>query len=204
MKSIKQALVATVFSVAAAAAAAQDGQFFLNGGLGQSNYSVSGWGGGHRDNTDTQGALRFGYFWHAGAFDYGVETGYADLGQITQNGSYSYLTLNGGSPQINYRQSLSATGGLLGGNLKYNFDSSWYVSARGGLFQAWTTGTVDAVGYAGVRSSQTDTRGYVGVGAGYNLSRSWSLGVGYDYYDLGGRYSNTHVNAYSGTAEYRF
>lgn len=204
MKSIKLALVAAVLSVASAAAAAQDGQFFVNGSLGRSNYSASGWGGGHRDNTDTQGALRFGYLWHAGALDYGVETGYADLGEMTQHGSYSYLAPNGGSTQVNYRQSLSAKGWLLGGNLKYNFGSSWYVSARGGWFRAKTTGTVDAVGYGAGRSSQTDTRGYVGVGAGYNLSKAWSVGVGYDYYDLGGRYSDAHVNAYSATAEFRF
>ena len=204
MKSIKLALAATVLSAASATAAAQDGQFFVNGSLGQSNYSVSGSSGGHRDSTDTQGALRFGYLWHAGALDYGVETGYADLGELTQHGSYSYVTANGGTAQSNYRQSLSAKGWLLGGNLRYNFGSSWYLSARGGLFRAKTTGTASGDGFGGVRSSQTDNRGYVGVGAGYNLSKSWSLGVGYDYYGLGSRYSDAHVNAYSATAEFRF
>lgn len=204
MKCFKLAAAAVVFTVIPVLAQAQDGQFFVNGSAGQSNYSVSGWSGGHRDNTDTQGALRFGYLWHAGALDYGVETGYARLGEVTQHGSYSYLDPNGSPAQFNYRQSLSTKGWLLGGNLKYNFGSSWYLSARGGWFRAKTTGTVDSAGFSGARYSQTDTRGYVGLGAGYNFSKSWSVGVGYDYYDLGGRYSDAHVNAYSATAEFRF
>ncbi|MHA6204357.1 outer membrane protein [Dyella soli] len=200
MKKPKTIVVAVtlVISSASAMAMAQDGQFFINGNLGQSNFSNSLTGGW--DKTDTQGALRLGYAWH-GVWDYGIEAGYADLGQASQRGSYSYTDLNGKTQQAAYQGSFSARGWLLGGNLKYNFNPSWYLSARGGWFQPRTTSKYSSSGIA-LRQSQNITQDYFGLGAGYNVSRSWSLGIGYDYYDLGRDFG--HVNAYSATAEFRF
>jgi opacity protein-like surface antigen len=198
MKRLKIVVAAAILVISSAPAMAQDGQFFINGNLGQSNFSnifAGSW-----DKTDTQGALRLGYAWN-GVWGYGVEAGYADLGQASQHGSYSYTDLNGKTQQAGYQNSFSAHGWLLGGNLKYNFNSSWYLSGRGGWFQPRTTIKSSSSGIE-LQHSQNSTQGYFGLGVGYNISRSWSLGVGYDYYDLGRDYG--HVNAYSGTAEFRF
>jgi len=200
MKSVSVAVLATVFGTAACSVMAQDGQFFLNGNVGQSNFSAPSWGATHKDNSDTYGALRFGYVWQ-GKFDYGVEAGYADLGQMVRSGSYAYTGLNGETAQAGYRETGSTRGWLLGGNLKYHFDSPWYLSARGGWFVARTTFKFGPHGELG-SSSETNSRPYFGLGAGYDLTRSFSVGAGYDYYNLGDTFG--HVNAYSVSAEFRF
>ncbi len=200
MKSIKLAAAAVVFTIVPAMAAAQDGRFFVNGNLGLSDFSAPRWGADHRDNTDTYGALRFGYVWR-GALDYGLEAGYADLGQMGLSGSYDYIDSNGQSAHAQYSETLSAKGWLLGANLKYHLDSAWYLSARGGLFQAKTTVKFGPGGMLG-RSSQSNSQGYVGLGIGYDLNQSWGIGVGYDYYNLGS--GSGHVNTYSANAEFRF
>lgn len=200
MRNLGVAMLAIFFSTAACNALAQDGQFFVNGNVGQSNFSAPSFGATHKDNSDTYGALRFGYAWQ-GKFDYGVEAGYADLGQMVRSGTYTFTGMNGEPAQAGYRQTGSARGWLLGGNLKYHFDSPWYLSARGGWFVARTNSKFGSNGELG-SSSQTNSRPYFGLGAGYDLTRSFSVGAGYDYYNLGDSFG--HVNAYSVSAEFRF
>jgi len=186
------------FALASASVMAQDGYFFVNGNLGHSAYSahyLNGW-----DQVATQGALRLGYAWQ-GPVDVGVEAGYADLGRVTRHGAYEYLDHNGDNQYGSYRNALSARGWLLGGNVKYNFDSAWYLSARAGFFEP-TIDTKVSSDSANFRSSSTSTRGYAGVGGGYNFSPSWGLGVSYDYYNLG--HTVGSANTFSVTAEMRF
>lgn len=205
------ATAAIAFATISTSAAAVDGQFFVAGSLGQSNFNNSYIG--NQDKTDTQGALRLGYAWQSGSLEYGVETGYADLGKTSATGSYTNL-IRGILliERVDYRNQFSVKGGILGGNLKYNL-GSWYLSGHAGWFRAKVDSEYDATltpiynplastGYSHTRGSSTSTNEYVGVGAGYNFSKSWSVGVGYDYYDFGSDYG--HVNAYSATAEFRF
>lgn len=192
-------------------AAAVDGQFFVAGSLGQSSFNNAYIG--NQDKSDTQGALRLGYVWHSGPLEYGVEAGYADLGKTSASGSYTGLVRGVLLiERVDYRDQFSGKGGILGGNLKYNI-GSWYVSGHAGWFRAKVDSEFDttytpinhplaSTTYFHSRGSDTSTNGYVGVEAGYNFSKSWSVGVGYDYYDLGSDYG--HVNAYSATAEFRF
>jgi len=208
------AAAAIAFATISTSAVAADGQFFVAGSLGQSNFNSSfADSTGSHDRTDTQGALRLGYAWHSGSLDYGVEAGYADLGKTSAGGSYTGL-IRGVLliERVDYRNQFSAKGGILGGNLKYNI-GSWYLSGHAGWFRAKVGSEYNAsytpinnptasTTYSRIRGSSTSTNEYVGVGAGYNISKSWSIGVGYDYYDLGSDYG--HVNAYSATAEFRF
>jgi opacity protein-like surface antigen len=212
------AAAAIAFATISTSAVAADGQFFVAGSLGQSNFNSSfADSTGSHDRTDTQGALRLGYAWHSGSLDYGVEAGYADLGKTSTQGSYVAL-IRGLLlvERVDYRDQFSAKGGMVGGNLKYSF-RSWYVSGHAGWFNSKVASENNQIftpvyfpantfpsntRYSHVRDSVTSTNEYVGVGAGYNVSRSWSIGVGYDYYDLGSDYG--HVNAYSATAEFRF
>ena len=212
MKTIGSAAAAAMaLAIISTSAVAMDGRFFVDGSVGQSNFNTSYIG--NQDKTDTQGALRLGYSWRSGPLDYGVEAGYADLGKTSVSGSYTGLVRGVLLiERVDYRNQFSAKGGILGGNLKYNI-GSWYVSGHAGWFRAKVDSQFDATytpinnplastSYSHIRGSSTSTNQYVGVGAGYNVSRSWSVGVGYDYYDFGSDYG--HVNAYSATAEFRF
>lgn len=196
---------------------ADNGQFFVNGNVGQTDYRQSSpyaIGDGttpHNDKTDTGGALRFGYVWHS-TIDYGVEVGYADLGQA-QLKSYNF---------INDSTTIKSRGPLFGGNLKYNFDS-WYVSAHAGWYRSRIeTGKSQTPGVCPLghlcpdiliastkqASTTTGTGEYLGLGAGYNFTPHFSLGLSYDNYHSRPAYSheNNDFNTamYSVTAEYRF
>ncbi|WP_157971446.1 outer membrane protein [Dyella sp. C9] len=201
MKKLTSAAALAVFLLGSGAAVAQDGQFFVNGSVGQSRFTSPSWGASTSDKTDTQGSLRLGYLWRSGGFQFGPEVGYVDLGQLDYRGTYSAIGGNGQGVQTPFRDTLSAKGWLWGGTVKYNFETPWYISARAGWFQAKVTDKYEADGTRW-RSSGDSTQWYAGLGVGYNFSRSWSLGVGYDYYRLG-RYTDG-VNTYSVTAEFRF
>lgn len=212
MKKFGSAAAAVIaFATISTSAAAVGGQFFVAGSLGQSNFNNSYIG--NQDKTDTQGALRLGYAWRSGPLDYGMEAGYADLGKTSASRSYTGLVRGVLLiERVDYRNQFSVKGGILGGNLKYNI-GSWYVSGHAGWFRAKVDSEYDAT-YTPINNplasttnshiggTSTSTNEYVGVGAGYNISKSWSVGLGYDYYDFGSDYG--HVNAYSATAEFRF
>lgn len=212
--------MAAMLSVASTACFADDGNFFVNGDVGQAHYriassttydSFNGPGRNSVDKKDTAGALRFGYRWH-GVVDYGVEAGYVDLGQA-QVKSYSYN---------NQTSDIKTRGWLLGGNLKYNINDAWYVSARGGWFRSRNEDKVKvSQGECSVicplrpsgeyRVSSTGTGEYLGVGAGYNFSPNFSLGLSYDNYhghpdgyDAYGNKQGANIALYSVSAEYRF
>jgi opacity protein-like surface antigen len=220
---------------------ADGGGFFVNADAGQASYHVASpsnsplylFGpfigsqngfGNSLNKSDAAGALRFGYRWHS-VVDYGVELGYTDLGRV--NSTFE-------NQQVwRYQNNLSDRGWLLGGNLKYDINSNWYVSARGGWYrpQLQGSGTASSFSPCGqyvcpltapnqlvsawlLRNqygySQTVTGEYFGAGAGFNFSSSFSLGLSYDYY-RSGRINNApnivsgvNVSVLSVSAEYRF
>ena len=95
-------------------AANSTGNFFINAGIGQSQYHVGHTDGlGYKlDEKDTAGALRFGYAWHvAPTFDLGVEGGYVDLGKLVA--SYHYENA-AGDYVVDEHADLNATGWLAG------------------------------------------------------------------------------------------
>lgn len=198
---------------------ADEGNFFISGDVGNANYHIDSANGtplhvfGNRLNkSDTAGALRFGYRWH-NVVDYGLEAGYVDLGQV----SATYYP-----PYTNrYQTDLKDRGWMLGGNLKYNINDNWYMSARGGWFHAQVDnrGTVDLfphclpgavcplyVGGTQYQYFQDGNGEYFGVGGGFNISSNFSLGLGYDYYrsDRLGNGVAVNIGLYSLAAEYRF
>jgi OOP family OmpA-OmpF porin len=216
----KHAFAAALFGVVASGSAmAQGGQFFVDGGIGRSSYSLST-GQYDNDKTDWATSIRAGYMWH-GFVDYGVELGYADLGQeVDRNVQFH----NSGSDYVRY--STATNGWLFGGRLEYLLGQSWFVMARGGWFRPrvieegadWTltrggpVHTVPASGYSHYQDSvDTGTQTYFGVGVGYCLTPDWRVGLNYDYYDLGSLFSipgyrqpSSHVKTYSASVQYRF
>jgi OmpA-OmpF porin, OOP family len=234
MKTLIVTVLTVVLGSISTTCLADGGNFFINADAGEANYHVNSpasvaptpFGasylsgplfpvGSQLNNSHAAGALRFGYRWH-GAVDYGVEAGYADLGQVNSTFDNNPWTNQG---------DLKDRGWLLGGNLKYNINNNWYVSARGGWFRPQISGSetstfqrciptpgvlcpsvLPAVTFYQYQYSQTVSGEYFGVGAGFNFSSDFSLGLSYDYY-RSNRLSNdfkADVGLYSLSAEYRF
>lgn len=196
------AAAAIAFAMISTSAVAMDGQFFVNASVGQSNFNSRYFnyvnGDAHSSvpfglpqvdsTTDTAGALRLGYLWH-GSVDFGVEAGYADLGEMTGQGVAHFVSEQTAHvAPFPYTVSLASRGWLLGGTAKYNM-GSWYLSARGGFFRARLTGkenfTEQQLSSYSHSITETTNRFYAGLGVGYHLSRSWSVGLNYDFFDLG-------------------
>jgi len=208
-----------MLSIASTTSFADDGNFFVNGDVGQAHYRVASsstydffYGSYHDsvDKKDTAGALRFGYRWHS-VVDYGVEAGYVDLGQ-TKTKTYSpYGT------DYDRKEDQKTRGWLVGGNLKYNIADKWYVSARGGWFrsrnevEAQGSNAPLLPGFFHYSISSTGTGEYLGLGAGYNILPNLSVGLSYDNYHARTNSSSniaiadsTNIALYSVSAEYRF
>lgn len=198
---------------------AGDGIFFIGTDVGRANYHINSADdtplnvfGNRLNKGEVGGALRFGYRWH-GIVDYGLETGYVDLGQV----SATYYP-----PYANkYQADLKERGWMLGGNLRYNISGNWYGLVHGGWFRAQVNnrGTEDLSphcspgvvcplygGSMQYKSFQSGNGEYVGVGGGFNFSSNFSLGLAYDYYHSNRLSNGTAINAglYSLSAEYRF
>jgi len=190
--------VAAVLLAAAstAAMAADDGAFFINGNLGQSRYRDSGF----NDKTDTAGAVRLGYDWNAGAFSFGAEGGYVDLGKASGLGYVSYAGTYGGT----YGISAKTSGWLLGGNFKYRFGNNMYLSSRAGWFRSTFDTNVSGLG----SQSYAGNGGYVGLGLGYDFNRNFGIGASYDRYHgratIYGEKVGENIDMFSAFAEFRF
>lgn len=216
MKIITSSVLVGALALAATSvcAASENGNFFINAGVGQSQYHVGRTDGlGYKlDEKDTAGALRFGYAWHVGsAFDLGVEGGYVDLGKLVA--SYHYASTSG-DYVVDEHADLGATAWLAGVNGKFNFADNWYVSARAGWLRSKADATYrySETGYGSAYASG-DASGdgwYGGVGVGYDFTPDFSLGLNYDNYHAKAKIDSalgtlrSNIGAYMFTAEYRF
>jgi len=216
----KHAFAAALFGVVASGSAmAQGGQFFVDGGIGRASHDF--WETqNYNDKTDWATSIRAGYLWHS-FVDYGVEFGYADLGQAVDR--YDFVHNFGFARK---RDSTAANGWLLGGRLEYTVGRSWYLLARGGWFRPRVTQETASwyaedpppffhptFGYAHDQNSfSTGTHGYYGLGVGYSISEQWRVGLNYDHYDLGSVYTyysshsvpSSYVKTYSASVQYGF
>jgi OOP family OmpA-OmpF porin len=211
MNKLLTAAVAVVLGAASAASFADSGNFFVNGNAGQANWrddgaarSLSAQPGVtnvNQDNNGLAGALRVGYRWHS-VVDYGVELGYAYLGENTVRVSTS-------DASGNLKQ--KSRGYLMGGNLNWNITDSWYVSGRAGWYRGRNVlqGRVySAEGRsAGTLDTYTATGEYMGLGVGYNINPQFSVGLNFDHFRLpasGGEGPSTKVNMSTVGGEFRF
>jgi OOP family OmpA-OmpF porin len=219
------AVALTIASTVSFGADAITGSFFVNGNIGQSTYHVRPDGyerATSRDRSDTATSVRFGYVWHS-TVDFGVEGGYVDLGEAFDKYRL-FVTPHGPNGQnifSNVDNRLKVKGFLLGVNGKYRFAGNWFVSAHGGWFrsrnifegrkdydQIWGR---DAFIYS---KKDNGSSWYGGIGAGYDLTPNFSLGVTYDNYHVKSKYmwyyasdfrsESSNVSMYSAFAEYRF
>ncbi|GLQ95796.1 outer membrane beta-barrel protein [Dyella mobilis] len=182
MRKLVTLAVALTLGTASAAAFA-DGNVFVNANAGYSDYNFNRSDYSepgvftHLRKRDPAGALRVGYRWRS-VVDYGVEAGYGYLGQ----GELKTLSPDGESTRSKQKN----RGFLLGGNLNYNITDQWYVSARAGWFRGRNTYSfydhLTSGGSESFRGTGTATGEYLGVGAGFNVNRHFSLGLAYDTY----------------------
>ncbi len=191
----------------ASAAAFADGNTFVNANVGSSDYNisqpaaVSGFDT-YQNKYGAAGALRVGYRWKS-VVDYGVEVGYGYMGQARTK-----IYNDDGGVRLNQKN----RGWLLGGNLNYNITDQWYLSGRAGWYRARNSYALSVIpaGTYDERGTYTATGEYAGVGAGYNINKSLSVGLAYDAYHTpsgatqGLGMKGTRIGMYSLQGEYRF
>ena len=174
------------------AANGDNGGFFINGNVGQSNLDK----GVYTDN-DTGYGANIGYRWAINpSVALGVEGGYTKLGTFSPTASFDVAGL----------QSAKIEGWNLGVNGHFNITPNWYVSGRAGLFRADLKGSAlgpDLVS-APIYVDDTSNKYYAGVGLGYDFSNNVSIGVNYDYYKANKDGLNFNPDLVSVSAEYRF
>lgn len=187
--------------------------FFINTGLGESNFYPQLRYETFKGHSHTE-SLRAGYRWDIGAFSYGLETGYVNLGH-----SYYSTAHNSGFDQYSER----IDGAVLGMNLRYALPYRFFISARGGFFRSTDhqvdQGAYSLIGapfgpyaYGTAKKNPSGTGSYVGVGLGYDFNTSFSVSLNYDRYRAHAETNSEdilfsvtpRVDAYALTAEYRF
>ncbi len=181
------ALLALAFTAIPQAHAGDTSNWYVNAGVGSNHFKLSQSGASY-SKTTTGGLFNVG--WRKGMF--GVEAGYTDLGSITQDFGY------GASGKI------SAHGETLGLNLHYDVNDQFYVGARTGAFFWTAKATLSAPGYPSQHQSESSTGWYAGVGGGYNFTKAWSVGVGYNYYKMSKSGFSVDNDMFDASVEYRF
>lgn len=188
--------------------------FYINAGLGDTNFYPQYRYSTFKGHSYTE-TLRAGYRWSIGAFSYGLEAGYANLGH-----SYFGTAHNSGSDQYSER----IDGPMLGGNLKYSLPYGFFVAARGGFFRStdhqFDQGYHYRSGLLGLGPSTRYTASknpsgigsYVGASLGYDFNASFGVSLNYDRFraHVVTNYQETlfgvtpRTDAYTFSAEYRF
>lgn len=170
-------------------AADNNGGFFINGNVGDSNVSK-----GLYDDDDTGFGANVGYRWAvAPNVLLGVEGGYTDLGKFSTKGN-----VVGPFPDAEIK------GWTLGANGHFNITPNWYVSGRAGLFRADIKGGYFDGANNAVLVDDTANKWYAGAGFGYDFSNNFGIGLNYDYYKADKNNLDLNADLISVSAEYRF
>lgn len=180
----KTLLFASLLALAGASsvAAAADNSWYVRGELGQSNISSNAFVGS--SNSDTSGSLRAGYYFNP---HIAVEGFYANYGNRTDA----------------FGDKLSVDGWGVGVVAKQNFgadNTGFFIQGRAGISRLH--GSLDTLG-VNVWSSNK-TKGYLGVGGGYDFNPNVGIGVNYDYTPAGSNGFSGHISTWTGGVEVRF
>jgi hypothetical protein len=183
--SILAIALATALTVPAVASA-QSG-FFVDGGVGQVRVDESGF-----DDKDTHFRLGGGWQWNQ---YFGLEAGWADLGSFSEQVAIGAAT-----------GEFEADGWYAGVRAKvpfYEGDRGFYARARAGILWWDATGRARA-GTVLVRFDDSGNDPYFGIGAGYDLSSNFGVGLDYDRYKIGNGGDDATLKVWSVNATYRF
>ncbi len=168
-----------------------DSGFFINGSAGHSYF-----GSGHNSGSDTGYAINGGYRWALGnGFAIGPEIGYNDLGNVRIHNIFN-------SNDIISPNKAALHGWTVGANAKYNFTPNWYVDAHTGLYKWYGHGLNNDLSPLDVHRNADGY--YGGVGAGYDFSRNFGVGLDYTYYRAEKSDLNLSTGVLGVQAEVRF
>ena len=172
------------------AANGDNGGFFVNGNIGESNLDK-----GIYNDSDTGYAGNVGYRWALSpAVAIGVEGGYTYLGKFDPKSSFDGMGL--GRAEVK--------GWTAGVNGHFNITPQWYISGRGGWFRSDVTGTYLNGAGEPVVVNDTGNKFYAGAGFGYDFTNNFSVGLNYDYYRANAAGLKLDPDLVSVSAELRF
>lgn len=163
---------------------------FVNLGAGRANYHAT------VDDYDLGSDHGTAFILNAGYRTQfiGFEGGYTNLGSLRGHDATTSARLSG-------------DGWTAGINGHFNPTKDWYVSARGGAF-VWklhaTLRTSDPTNLLNEKDSTQSLGWYAGVGTGYDISRSWSVGANFDYYKISKNNLDIGSRVFTVSAEYRY
>ena len=172
------------------AANGDNGGFFVNGMIGQSNLDK-----GAYNDSDTGYGGNVGYRWALSpAVAIGLEGGYTYLGKYDPKSGFEGT----GLPRAEVK------GWNVGANGHFNITPQWYISGRAGWFRPEVKGGFfDAAGLP-VSVDDTSNKWYAGAGFGYDFTNNFSVGLNYDYYKANVSGLNLNPDLVSVSAELRF
>jgi OmpA-OmpF porin, OOP family len=153
-------------------------------------FSVDGsFGRGGRDFGPTTNVvdLNVGYRWSW----FGVEAGYVDFKRTNTEAFLDAMPLSYGFKEKGFTTGVSG---------HWDIISNWYLSARTGAFFWREAFYTSPIGKKSSAARGDGTSWYAGVGAGYDFTKNFSLGMSYDWYDA----DEDMVHVPSVKAEIRF
>ena len=178
----KPVLFASLLALAGASsvAAAADDSWFVRGDLGSGKLHVNSFGS---TDSDTAGGISGGYYFTP---NFAIEGRWQDYGKHSDG----------------VGDSVKVDGWGLGVVGKYDFgpdNTGFYIDGRAGWARMHTKATA-----GGLSASDNSSKGYIGVGAGYDFNRNFGIGLNYEYAGLSGFGFSGHTNAWTGSIEARF
>lgn len=164
------AVLCAIIALGPTVVRAEDGSFFINGGIGRSSVNRS---------DDTGYRIGLGYRWAVGPNALvGVEGGYTDLGTIGAIVATFIGPIGGtGVPTTRVHADLKEHGPTIGVNARFNLTPQWFVVGRGGYMRAQFTTPPSNINFFG----SSEDAWYAGAGFGYDVSSHFSIGMNYDY-----------------------
>lgn len=179
----KTLLAASLLALAGASsvAAAADDNWFIRGDLGSSKLHIDNLG---TTDTDTAGGISGGYYFNP---NFGIEGRWQDYGKHGDG----------------VGDSVEVSGWGIGVVGKYDFgpnNTGFYIDGRAGWMQMHNKVTAAGLGSA----SKDSSKGYFGVGAGYDFNRNFGLGLNYEYAGAGADGFEGHTSTWTASLEARF
>ena len=161
--------------------------FYIDGAVGQASVDEQG-------IDDSDSAYRIGAGWRF-LENFGAEIGYVDLGTVSEA-----VAIGGATASLS-ADGLSA--GIAGKIPLSDASNGFYLSARGGMYWWDATGRA-RIGNTTVEITDSSNDFYVGIGGGYDFNEQFSLGVGFDRYQIDDNNADASYDILSVAGEVRF
>jgi hypothetical protein len=184
----------------AAPARALDGQFLLRGETGQGDSDFDFTSATDDSDNDQVHAVRAGYYFHP---NFAVEAFHGKL--------YDERVIEIPFGLFSLDAEVNATGIGVVGKKRFGEDRGFFVQARGGFAHYKGRTTVTTSPCAGpflcpmvMRTDDSATKPYLGIGAGYDFNDRIGVGVNYDLYKADFGDIDVETRALTAAVEIRF